>query len=383
MTLTRPPLAPTFPGDREAPTVMFAKPPTASSIANGGPPVISAEAEFVDYVRNVRGQLDVRLAEWARDALGHASPLGSPAHEVVASVGDLTMRGGKRMRSALLRIAFEGCGGSTAGNPTLMAEVAFELLQTYLLIHDDWMDADEVRRGGPSVHVMLRRAFQSSADAAGVLAGDYACAAAQSALLESTISPELLLEAAKAFALIQRDVVLGQTLDIASSIDVSIERIHTLKTATYTVTGPLEIGAILAGASRDVREHLSRFGLPLGIAFQLRDDLLSMFGDPEKTGKPRFTDIRQGKRTALISEVSSDTHASSLLPRVLGVNDAPDDLVEQFVHRIEASGARERVERRLTELLGEARRELSSLSMKTHTKRLLDGAISALGERSS
>lgn len=382
MTLTPQPVAPNFLRDREAFIVMFGAPSTASPSFSGGQVMTSIEA-FGAYVQKVRIELDARLAEWTQNAVNHASPLGAPAREIVVAAGDLTRRGGKRVRSALLRIAFEGCGGSAAGSPTLMAEVAFELLQTYLLIHDDWMDGDEVRRGGPSVHVMLRSSFPGTSDAAGVLAGDYVCAAAQHALLEVAAPAQRLVDASRAFAQIHRDVVLGQALDIAALSDVPIERIHALKTATYTVTGPLEIGAILAGASRETRDHFVRFGLPLGIAFQLRDDLLSMFGAPEKTGKPQFTDIRQGKRTSLIAEVSSDAEACALLPNVFGVPNATEEAVVGLVARVEASGARARVEARLRELLAESRRELTSLSISPTSKELLEGAIVALGERAS
>ncbi len=338
---------------------------------------------FADHVMKVRAELDSRLALSVADAVRGAETLGPAAHAMVEAAGALTMRGGKRVRSALVRAAFEGCGGPTSGSPTLMAEVAFEWLQTYLLIHDDWMDADEVRRGGPSVHVMLRDRFGEAADAGGILAGDYACAQAQAALLEVPLSASRIVEAARAFAKIQLDVVMGQTLDLVPTASVPVERVHTLKTATYTVTGPLEIGAILAGASREVREGLARFGTPLGIAFQLRDDLLSLFGDPKTTGKPLWSDIRQGKHTALIAEVADDPEAQRLLPEVLGVRLASDERIATLVSRIEITGARARVEARVAELLRTAREELAHVDVLPEGKTILWGAIVALGERAS
>src|SRR5262249_23537715 len=156
---------------------------------------------------------------------------------------------------------------------------ALEILHAYLLVHDDWMDQDEVRRGGPSVHVMLRRAVSDDrlGDAAAILAGDFGSAMAQRLLLQVEAPAAHLAEAAKVFARIQEDVVLGQTLDLLDP-SCDVETKHDLKTGSYTVRGPLALGAALAGASDERRAALERFGAPLGVAFQLRDDLLGVFG---------------------------------------------------------------------------------------------------------
>jgi geranylgeranyl diphosphate synthase type I len=167
----------------------------------------------------------------------------------------------------------------------------------------------------------------------------------------------------------------------------SVETIHALKTASYTVTGPLLLGALLAGADDASCAELERFGRPLGIAFQLRDDLLGVFGDPSATGKPIWNDIRQGKRTSLIAELRGDPQAEALLARTFGVASATDHDLEAVVHLMDASGAKSRVEARVRELCDEARSVLNTMA---NSKRLsprghvwLRGAASALGERAS
>jgi geranylgeranyl diphosphate synthase type I len=258
--------------------------------------------------------------------------------------------------------------------------VGIELLQVYLLIHDDWMDDDDVRRGGPSVHASLRERLGDRAlgDAAAILAGDLASAYAQEALFETRLAPENVLRAGRAYARIQEEVVLGQLADLRPS--ASIELVHALKTASYTVTGPLAVGACLAGATDAQLVELARFGRPLGIAFQLRDDLLGVFGDPSATGKPIYGDLRQGKRTALVAEMRGD----ALLERVLGKKDATKDDLDAVVRAMETSGARGRVETRLRELLDEARTALDAIDLPSETgKRWLAGAVAALGERTS
>lgn len=351
---------------------------------------------FQDLLDVVRTRTDGALATWVRPKVEAASKVSLEATAVAQAIERLAVRGGKRMRAALVGAAFEGFGGGSileddaAFARVMPAMLSVELLQVYLLIHDDWMDDDDVRRGGASVHVELREKLRSTklGDACGVLAGDLASAWAQEALLASPVAPERALAAASVFAKIQDDVVTGQIAEMTAAVidgrrAPTVEQIHELKTASYTVTGPLALGGALAGAPRERLAELTRFGRPLGVAFQLRDDLLGVFGDPTATGKPIWNDIRQGKRTALVSELRGDAHAAPLLDRVLGNVDAPDGDVEAVVRLMESSGAKARVEARLRELLDEARSALAAMSLAGHTRTWLEGAVTALGERAT
>jgi geranylgeranyl diphosphate synthase type I len=286
------------------------------------------------------------------------------------------------LRAVVLAAAYEACRGEGGAERVGKAGVALELLQTYLLIHDDWMDQDEVRRGGPSVHAALRKSLGDTrlGDASAILAGDYGAGLALGALLAVDAPPARLLEAARAFARIQEHVVRGQLLDLLdSSEDVEVK--HDLKTGSYTVRGPLAMGAALAGASDEQKEALERFGRPLGIAFQLRDDLLGVFGDPSATGKPTGSDLREGKRTALVVAVRGDRDAERLLPRVLGVSDAPDEEVQALIARIVASGAKAKVEARIDALVGEAREVVARAPFAADARVVLLGLAKALGDR--
>ena len=141
------------------------------------------------------------------------------------------------------------------------------------------------------------------------------------------------------------------------------------------------MGAALAGASDLVAAQLARFAAPLGVAFQLRDDLLGTFGDPKVTGKPSGSDLRQGKHTALVVELARDADAQRLLPRVLGVEDASADEVDAVIARMVTSGARARVEARVAALLGEASAEIAVMDVAPLGRELLSGAVAALGDR--
>ncbi|MGO9712624.1 MAG: polyprenyl synthetase family protein [Polyangiaceae bacterium] len=348
---------------------------------------------FAELVSLVRRAVESRLLQLLDGAVAEVRTCGPDAVAAIEALRSLSMRGGKRFRPVLVAAAHEACGGSggsfeTAGlgEAVVLAGAAIELLQAYLLIHDDWMDADDVRRGGPSVHAMLRSAYGDVAagDAAAILAGDYASALAQQALFSMPLSGDRVVEAGRAFARVQREVISGQLLDLRGAPGgAGVESMHDLKTGSYTVRGPLAIGAILAGATAEQRAALDRFAAPLGVAFQLRDDLLGTFGDPKATGKPAGNDIRRGKRTALVAALAEDADARPLMKRAFGVGDASDADVAAVVARMEASGARAKVEARLHELLASAERELVSAPLGGVGKGWLQGAVKALGERDS
>jgi geranylgeranyl diphosphate synthase type I len=351
----------------------------------------AADATFATLLEDVRAYVDRSLGVWLRPRVASANAVSAETGAAAEAVEGLAVRGGKRMRAALVAAAYVACGSERArDDASAFADVesamlAIELLQVYLLIHDDWMDDDDVRRGGPSVHVHLRQRLGSKAlgDAAAILAGDLACGYAQEALLESQLPAERVLGAARAFARIQEEVVTGQLAEMSSA--ASVEVIHALKTASYTVTGPLALGAHFAGASDARVAQLARYGRPLGIAFQLRDDLLGAFGDTGAMGKPVGNDIRQGKRTALIMEMRGHAGSEALLARVLGRHDASDAEVAEVVKAMETSGAKARVEARVAELLAEARAALASMALPAGSRgeQWLAGAVRALGERSA
>jgi geranylgeranyl diphosphate synthase type I len=265
------------------------------------------------------------------------------------------------------------------------AGVSLELLQAYLLVHDDWMDGDDVRRGGPSVPAMMRERLPGHADAASVLAGDLAAAWAQEALLELELPPARVLLAARELARVEEEVIHGQVLDMCSRARDAreVEAVHALKTASYTVRGPLVMGARLAGASEGQVTALAAFAAPLGVAFQLRDDVLGTFGDVLATGKPAESDLRKGKRTALIVEALADVKAARTLERVLGRPDANDQEHAAAVAAVESSGARARVEGRIAVLTREARAVLEGADLWSGGRALLESAIVALTERES
>lgn len=351
---------------------------------------------FAGWMTDVRLAVERRLRAFFDDERRALEARAAAALPLLDTIEDLTMRGGKRFRPALLAAAFHAVDTTTSATPadraarsvieSSNAGAALELLQTYLLIHDDWMDGDAVRRGGPSAHVLLGRAHVDSHEAASaaILAGDLACAWSWRLLLEPRVespSSDRLVACARALASVSDEVTLGQYLDVAATSEV--ETVHLLKTASYTTRGPLRIGALLAGASETQIETLDRFGAAIGVAFQLRDDVLGVFGDPALTGKPSGNDLRAGKRTMLVIETErrGDSTQREALRRVLGRRDASDEEVRAAIDGIERSGARAVSEERIESLHRESIAALDRVGWSDGGYTLMAGAADLLVRR--
>lgn len=302
---------------------------------------------------------------------------------MVSAVSDLTLRDGKRLRPALVALGLLASNGGADLALAVEAGAALELLHTYLLIHDDWMDDDAIRRGGPTVHVMLARKLGSVrlGNASAILAGDYALSLATELLAKLRVPSERLRELLLCFTEMHEHAVLGQELDI-SGTSPGPEKAYALKTASYSVRGPLRLGALLGSARKKTLDTLDRFAVPVGIAFQLRDDLLSAFGDPRDTGKPLGGDLRAGKRTPLVLHASEKARGrdKQRLGRVVGNVRASDADVRRALDVIVHTGAREAVEARIATLV---RRGLDALgpAITPEGRELLTGAALALTAR--
>lgn len=279
--------------------------PAAEALESGDDP-LAAVAAGVDAV------IDGFLAEREREvrAIHPAVP------EVAGEVQRLVAAGGKRLRPAFVWWGHRAAGAA-ADDGVLVAAAAVELLHTFALLHDDVMDRSLHRRGRPAAHVALaglhRRHGLAGDDqwfgiSAALLAGDLGFVWADQ-LFDTTPLPPAAVEAGRrVFTLLRTEVIAGQYLDLRLAHDEggdeeAARRVALLKSARYTVTRPLLLGAALAGAEPHPAPStaaLAAYGDALGLAFQMRDDVLGLFGDPAATGKDAIDDLREGKRTLLV-----------------------------------------------------------------------------------
>ena len=343
------------------------------------------QMELESWMGGIRQQVDAILEQFFEAKCEEARQLSPKAIELVSEVRDLTMRGGKRLRPIVTAAAYRAAGGSSDLNlnPTLAVGAALELLQTYLLIHDDWMDEDRERRGGPAVHYAFQRkhGHEHLGASLGILAGDLASAFGWELLLEGRFPAGRQWEAFSLFVRIHKEVFAGQQLDLMTDADV--ERMHDLKTGSYTTRGPAELGGILADANAAETLALRDWSTPLGVAFQLRDDLLGTFGSALQTGKPG-DDLRHGKHNAVIAafrRLEPGNAERALLQDVWGRADASDEEIASATAVLVKAKAE--VEARLGLLADQARSALAASPFDEQGKQILGEVTRQLTDRGS
>ncbi len=310
--------------------------------------------------------------------------LGPEAVSACAALCEVCLRGGKRLRATLV-----SAGARCMGNrydEKLLTDIgaAVELLHAYFLVHDDWIDGDLVRRGGPSAHAILRQLHGDSAgDAAAILAGDWGAALANDWMDRLPLPPRTLVSLLSKFTGMQKAAIGGQMRDVIAK-DGDIEQTYILKTASYTVEGPLALGAIVNGATAKDLVAIRKFSRPIGIAFQLRDDLLGLFGAPSDTGKPFGSDLRAGKHTVVVVLALERARGAdrNIIKAVFGNPRASQRQLRAAVQAIESAGARHQVEERIVSLLHTASRQLRLAPITEDGRALLASAASALVLRS-
>ena len=316
-------------------------------------------AALTDVGTRVEAHLAAFLAHeatrWSAIESGLTAPIESLARFVAS--------GGKRLRPAFSHWAWVGAGGDPDDLRIVRTGAALELLHAFALVHDDVMDGSATRRGRPTVHIDYTAMHAAGhwqgedrrfGEGVAILIGDLACVYADAFMNDAdptaiTIWNELRVE-----------LLIGQYLDVTGSAkgDVDLEGAHRIaeyKSGKYTIERPLHLGAALAGRFDDLEPVLTAYGSPLGVAFQLRDDVLGIFGDSEITGKPVGDDLREGKPTPLLA--TARQHASTAqrerLSRV-GAPDLSEDEVVELQQIVIDTGARAAVERSIDELTATA-----------------------------
>ncbi|MGH2725559.1 MAG: polyprenyl synthetase family protein [Actinomycetota bacterium] len=257
----------------------------------------------VDAIQaRVDGVLDAFLAEQR----GLLDGLGPEAAEPLDELSRVIGAGGKRLRPLFCYWGYRAAGCDD-GEAIVRAAASLELLHTFAIIHDDVMDRSPLRRGQAATHLAMAHGGDAHAGvSAAILVGDLALALADVLLVSAGFPPETFLAGYEWYNRMRTEVVTGQYLDLAASRSPTIDeetarRIASLKSGGYTVEKPLLIGAALGGAAQETLAVLSAYGMLLGEAFQLRDDVLGAFGDPAVTGKDADGDLREGKRTLLVA----------------------------------------------------------------------------------
>jgi geranylgeranyl diphosphate synthase type I len=351
---------------------------------------VYADADIpTDVQRALTSFLDIQQARLAA--------IGPELAEQVQAARDATS-GGKRLRPSFCYWGFRAAGGNP-NQPILRAAASLEMLHVSALVHDDVMDSSDVRRGAPAAHrrfEALQRARTKASGRGGdpvgfgvgaaILLGDLCLIWADEMMHTSGFDAAALARASKFFDAIRVEVTAGQYLDLVAQASGEADmdralRVLRYKSATYTVERPLHIGVALAGGRQQLIDGLSAYGLPLGEAFQLRDDLLGVFGDPAVTGKPAGDDLREGKRTVLTAYAVE--HASEVqlaeFDRLFGRPDLDDDEIQLLREILQDCRAVQACEDSITERTEEALDALdrAPIDEESARKALADLAVAA------
>jgi geranylgeranyl diphosphate synthase type I len=321
------------------------------------PPDLPGEVQVIGAPVRARlaAVLDQAIAEWV--------PIDPELERPLASIRRLVLAGGKRLRPAFCHWAFVGAGGRPDDPVIVDAGAALELLHAFALVHDDVMDESVRRRGAPTVHVEYATIHRAEGwvgdperfgEGAAILVGDLAH------VLANELVVGLGERAARVWNQLAIEVNIGQYLDVVGTARGSVDlptarRISRYKSGKYTIERPLHLGAALAGRLDDLAGPLSAYGEPLGEAFQLRDDLLGVFGDPARMGKPVGEDLLEGKPTPLLAVARQRcTGDEAALLEQVGDPTLDENGIAALQALLESCGAREEIERSITALTDRA-----------------------------
>ncbi len=368
---------------RETPVLPSAPPSAAAEIDRVRAAVWDALSDFLEVQRETLAAMDESLL---------------PVIDEVCALAD----GGKRLRPLFAYWGWRGVRGEGPGESdetVLRAVAALEFVHASALVHDDVMDGALTRRGRPATHVGFASRHGDGALAgdgdtfglgAAILVGDLALVWSDELLRCSGISPAALSRARTVWDTMRTEVTAGQYLDLLRAAGglpgaqgaLTVAR---YKRAGYTVQRPLQLGAAIAGAGPRAADVYTAVGLPLGEAFQLRDDVLGVFGDPAVTGKSADDDLREGKQTLLIAlaEEEADDAGRRLLVEALGDPDAGEEQFAALRDLIETTGARARVEERIAERTATARAAIADAPIAEEARAALDALAVAATSRAA
>jgi geranylgeranyl diphosphate synthase type I len=320
------------------------------------------------------------------DVLDAVSPDVAPMMEAISSL----LRGGKRLRPAFCYWGWRGAGGPDT-SAIIEACGALELFQGAALIHDDVMDGSDSRRGMPAVHRRFAGLHRGSGwlgspetfgVAGAILCGDLCLCWSDEMLSGIEVPRERMTRGRAIYSMMRTQLMGGQYLDMLEQAragepggGTAARALNVIryKSAKYSVEHPLLLGGCLAGADDALLAAYSAYGVPLGEAFQLRDDVLGVFGDPAETGKPAGDDLREGKRTLLIATAfeRADHAQAAAVRRHLGDPRLDSTGVETLRSILVDTGALAEVERRITELTEVALEALASASVDEPARSVL------------
>ncbi len=354
-----------------------------------------------EKIQEIQKLVNLELKDFLNSALAPIENISLEIAQVNSDLKNFTLENGKRLRPVFAAIAAISYSDSIS-KAQIKAVSALELVHVCALIHDDVIDQSDSRRGKTSIHKAYEFRHQenkgngSAANygvSAAILIGDLALVLADQMINESGLDLEAISRARKVFDAMRVELMAGQFLDIHEQTLVKASKERALKIAEYksgkyTIERPLHFGAALVAQGKKLEElqhGFTQYGIPLGQAFQLRDDVLGVFGDSKVTGKPAGDDLREGKKTALIAFAHNQLTGGALkfLEDSLGNKNLSESDIQELQTLIEKTGALSNVENMILELTKQAHFALNILEITPLAKEMLEIMISKTTKRDS
>ncbi len=310
--------------------------------------------EAIELLKKYKKKVDPYLREYFKQKIKQAEEVDPLAKKAIQMIADFTLAGGKRIRPALIYYAYLASGGKSSQD-IIEASMGIELTHSFLLIHDDIIDRDAKRHGVATIHERYKKIGQKIAplkdsvhfgNSMAMIVGDVASAMANEIVFNVNFSKEVIIKALNKLQEIVYVTIPGEMLDVVMeyqgrTTEEEILRMFEGKTSRYTFEGPLHLGVILAGGNIKTLQAFTEYSLPLGKAFQLRDDILGVFGDEKKIGKPVGSDIIEGKQTLLVLKAleKGNQEQKKIIKQCLGKKNLTKEELIKFKNILKQTGS--------------------------------------------
>ena len=347
---------------------------------------MTAKKYLTDYAERAQGFLDEFFEQKIREIryIGEGTRGSALAVDMLEKYKAFST-GGKKLRGALIQLGFELAGGEK--QDVLQASVSIELIHSFLLMHDDIQDLDDLRRGNPTIHKQyeqdhkkksLKRDTEHFGLAMGINLGDLGAYLGMEVILRSDLPEVNKVAAAIHLSRLLQRVSYGQGLDITlermEDVDErDVMQVHLNKTGIYTIEGPLKIGGLLGGMNIESTQKIEGYGEPIGIAFQLRDDELGLYSDEGELGKPVGGDVREGKNTLLRVKAMefSNKKEREFLKKAYGNPKLTKAQLKKVRQITESTGALDYSQKLAKELVKKGKKEIPRLTKSKAKQKLL------------
>lgn len=347
---------------------------------------------LADFKREIDREIEI----YFNRVIKESQPKDQFITQSLRYVKKLILSGGKRLRPALMYYGYLGAGGKEK-EKILKTSVSIELIHMFLLIHDDIIDRDARRHGMGTVNARYaqigRELFgvknpEHFGDSMALIIGDMISALGNQIIFESDFNPRLIMKALSKLQSIVSLTVIGQSKDIymeyqGQATEEEVLAMYEYKTARYTVEGPLQLGAILGGAEKRILDEISQLAVPLGIAFQIQDDILGIFGSEDKLGKAVGSDIKEGKQTLLLVKAmkQGNKKQKEVLASLLGKQRVASSDINNFRQVIEKTGSLDYARNLAHKLIGESQKKIAQIELNQEAKLFLSGVADYMLER--